>query len=369
MERPIFQPVGTPQEELDSPALVVDLELMARNIETLHRVFRDADAKIRPHVSCHQCPDIARLQLGGGGHAGGIAVSSLGEAEVFAGAGFDNILIASRVVTRPKIRRLCALARTAAIALAVDSPRNIADLSEEATDAGVSLGVLVDIDAGYGYGGVAPGQEAVELAAAVSRAPGLDFQGIMAYEGPLPFTDQAALRVETLRRLQPVVDTRERLERSGLPVAVVSVGSTHNYDAAAGISGVTEVQAGVYPLMDAENCRIRPEFVPAARVLCMVISHPVSGRAVVDAGHKTTGPDFGLPALDGMDGAAATRFSAEHGVLELEESASVRLMPKDKAWLVPYNLALCVNQFDYVRAVNDGKLVGYWPIAARGRLD
>ncbi len=366
MERPIFQPVGTAQEELDTPALVVDLAVMAGNIATLHQAFSGSGVAVRPHISCHQCPDVARRQVAGGG---GIAVSSLGEAEVFAGAGFDDILIAGRVVTIPKIRRLCALAGSSQITLAVDSRRNLDDLSAAAAGSGVSLGIVVDLDAGYGYGGVAPGPDAVALAQAAAAAPGLEFRGLMAYEGPLPLTDRAAREAETRRRLQPVVDTRELVERAGLPVAIVSVGGTHNYDSAAALSGVTEVQAGVYPLMDASHCRVRPELAPAARILGTVISHPVAGRAVVDAGHKATGPDFGLPALDGVAGAAATRFSAEHGILELEEPAAAQLRPNDQVWLIPYDLALCVNQFDYLRAVSDGKLVGYWPIAARGRLD
>ena len=388
MERPIFQPVGTAQEELDTPALVVDLDVMERNIVTLHDAFREsgygdepagAAAKVRPHVSCHGCPEIARRQLAIDDSAifapvsntGGIAVNTLGEAKAFAASGIREILITGRVVTRSKIRRLCSLSldTDVVISVAVDSPGNVADLAEAATSAGTRLGVVVDIDAGYGYGGVAPGPEAVELAKVILDSLDLMFFGIMAYEGPLPVTDQSDREAETRRRLQPVLNTRELLEREGLEVSAVSVGSTHNYDVAARISGITEVLAGVYPLMDAETCRIRPELEPAARVLATVISHPVSGRAVVDAGHKTTGSDFGVPVLDGIDGATATRFSAEHGILELEGPAMERLLPNDKAWLVPYNLALCVNQFDYIRAVRAGKLVGYWPIAARGRLD
>ena len=401
MERPIFQPVGTPQEELDTPALVVDLDVMTRNMDTVHRSFdaRTGDMRgwyeitndvwLRPHMSCHGCPDIGWEQMRSldwhlvdTDYVGvptrkfrGIAVNTLGEAETFASAGFEEILITGRVVTKSKILRLCALCKSndTSVALAVDNPRNVHDLAEAFEVARESLRVVVDIDAGYGRGGVASGLEALELAQFVAATcpsvKWVELRGLMSHEGPMAITDRAELEAETRRRLQPVVDTRELLEREGLPVEMVSVGSTYNYDIAQNISGVTEVQAGAYPLMDAETCRIRPELAPAARVLATVISHPVPGRAVLDAGHKAMAPDFGLPTLDGMDGATATRFSAEHGILELEEQAWGRLMPEDKAWLVPHNLALCVNQFDYIRAVRGGKLVGYWPIAARGRLD
>ena len=381
MERPIFQPVGSPTEELDTPALVVDLGIMEQNIAVLHHAFGGPNegsasgrVRVRPHVSCHGCPEIARFQLAAASNSGGVAVSSLGEAEAFAAAGesdspaIDDVLIAGRVVTPAKIRRLVALAGRITLSVAVDNPRNVQDLAEAAPAAGVNLGVLVDMDAGYGFGGVAPGRDAVDLARTVVDASGLSLQGIMTYEGPLPLTDRAELEAETRRRLQPILDTRDALERAGIEIATVSAGSTYNYDVVSQLAGITEVQAGVYPLMDMETLPIRPELQPAAKVLATVISHPVAGRAVVDAGHKTTGPDFGVPVLEAFEGAVATRFSAEHGILDLEGPATERLMPNDKVHLVPHNLALCVNQYDYIRAVRDGKLVGYWRVAGRGQL-
>jgi len=351
-----------------------------QNIAVLHGAVggsgvgsASGQVRVRPHVSCHGCPEIARLQLAAGNNSGGVAVSSLAEAEAFAGGddnspGIDNILIAGRVITAAKIRRLVELAGQISLSVAADNPRNVEDLAEAAQDAGVGLGVLVDIDAGYGFGGVAPGHDAVELARKITDAPGLSFDGIMAYEGPLTMTDRDELAAETRGRLQPVLDTRGDLERAGIEAATVSVGSTCSYDVVSQLPGVTEVQAGVYALMDVETLRIRTEFHPAAKILATVISHPVAGRAVVDSGHKTTGPDFGVPVLDGFPGAVARRFSAEHGILDLDGPATEQLMPNDKVHLVPYNLALCVNQYDYIRAVRDGKLVGYWRIAGRGQL-
>lgn len=385
MERPIFQPVGTPAEELDTPALVVDLGIMEQNIAVLHDAVGSGGGRVavRPHVSCHGCPEIAQFQLSAAGSAGGIAVGSLSEAEAFADAGadaaadggtvsayrpIDDILIAGRVITAAKINRLAALAGRITLSVAVDNPGNVQDLAEAAQAAGVTLGVLVDMDTGYGFGGVSSVQDAVDLAQTVTDASGLSFQGIITYEGPLSITDHAELVAETRRRLQSILDAREALEQAGIEVATVSAGSTYNYDVVSQLSGITEVQAGVYPLMDMETLRIRPDLQPAARVLATVIGHPVAGRAVVDAGHKTTGPDFGVPVLEGFEGAVASRFSAEHGILDLEGPATEQLMLNDKVHLVPYNLALCVNQYDYIRAVRDGKLVGYWRVAGRGQL-
>ncbi|MFB3097810.1 MAG: alanine racemase [Dehalococcoidia bacterium] len=368
MERPVFQPVGTPENELDTPALLLDLDVATSNIHRMHQFFGDTNAKVRPHVGCHQCPRLAHLQMAAGGTVGGIAVTTVGEAEVFSDAGFNDILVTSEVVTRPAIRRLCELAQLKRITVAVDHPRNVADLSEAAADAGVVLRILVELDAGMGRCGVAPGPASLELARGVNDSAGLEFSGLMANEGPVPNQDWENAANENQRRLQSVVDTRELIEREGLPVPIVSVGGTYNYDTAGRMSGVTEVQAGIYPLMDHRSSRVRPEFVPAAKILSEVISHPIESRAIVDAGHKATGPDEGLPVVEGIPGATASRFSAEHGILDLKNQAVDGLRPGEKVWLVPFDLALTVNQFDYFRAVRQGKLVGFWPIAARGRF-
>src|SRR5687767_8633367 len=119
MERPIFKPIGTPAVQLDTPALVVDMAVLERNIDTLHSFFRQADAKVRPHMEPHRCPPIARKQLAAGGSVGGICVNTVGQAEVFAEYGFSDILVANEIVTPQKIRRLCALARQEKITVAV----------------------------------------------------------------------------------------------------------------------------------------------------------------------------------------------------------------------------------------------------------
>ena len=369
MERPIFQPVGTPVKELDTPALLLDLDIATSNIQRLHHFFEGTSAKVRPHVGCHQCPRLAHLQMAAGGTVGGIAVTTVGEAEVFSDAGFNDILVTREVVTRPAIRRLCELAQFKRITVAVDHPQNVADLSQAAAGAEVVLRVLVELDAGMGRCGVAPGPASLQLARGVKSSAGLEFAGLMANEGPGPDQELEKVAIENHRRLQLVVDTRELIEKEGLPVATVSVGGTHNYDTAGRMSGVTEVQAGIYPLMDYRSSRVRPEFVPAAKILSEVISHPIESRAIVDAGHKATGPDDGLPVVEGIPGATASRFSAEHGILDLESQAVNGLHPGDKVWMVPFDLALAANQFDYFRAVRQGKLVGFWPIAARGRFD
>ena len=378
MERPVFQPVGTVAEDLDTPALVVDLDDMEANIEVLHSHFRQSDTKLRPNLAAHQCAQIGHRQLEAGGTVDGIAVITVGEAEVFINAGFDDVLVANQIVIRSKINRLCTLAGRNRVSVAVDNPDNVDDLSDAAVASGATLAVLVEVEAGLGRCGVQPGQPALELARHVASAPSLSFAGLMAIppaplviketDGSLSFPNRAEIESRTRHHLQPVVDTRELIETNGLPVPVVNVAGTHSYDVAIQITGITEVQAGSYPLMDYSYRQLRSEFKQAAKILTQVISHPVADRAVLDAGHKATGPDSGIPILEGFPGARATRFSAEHGLLELEGEAQSRLMPGDKVWLTPWDLRLCLNQYDYIRAVRGGKLEGFWPMGARGRF-
>ena len=349
--------------------MVVDLEVMDRNIQTFQGYFKSTEAKVRPVVTSHLSPQIARRQLDAGGTVGGIAVTTLGEAEVFANAGFTDILLANQVVTVSKTRRLCALAEQTSIGIAVDNPQNAILLSNTATEAGVELRVLVEIDAGMGRCGISPGIEAVALAQRISGLPGLKFEGIMgSVPGPKPDGNQSEHEAKTRDNLQIILDNAQAMENAGLPVAVVSVGGTHCYAQAIKMPGVTEVRAGRYPLMDHRLSSFLPELAPAAKVLASVISHPIEGMAVLDAGHKAMAPDQGRPVLEGVDGGNATRFSAEHGIVELEGEAQQMLNPGDKAWLVPYELGACVNQFDYFRASKGGRLEGFWPISARGRL-
>ena len=367
MERPIFQPAGTPVDELDTPALVVDLDVMQRNIQTYHGYFAGTPVTVRPVVTSHLCPQVARRQLAAPA-ARGVTATTVGEAEVFAAAGFDDILVANQVVTTSKIRRLCAMASQATVGVAVDNAVNVAQLSQSATTAGVELDVLVEVEAGMGRCGVSPDADAVALARSVSDAGGLRFRGIMAtVPGPTGDDPDSHAR-QTRERLQAAIEAKDLMESAGLSVPEVSVGGAHCYTAVGDISGITEVRAGRYPLMDARLQTHLPELSLAAIVLATVISHPVAGLAVLDAGHKATAPDHGRPVLQGVAGGTATRFSAEHGIIELESGAGGTLSPGEKARLAPWELAATINQYDYIRAVRDGRLEGYWPLSARGRF-
>ena len=367
MERPVFKPAGTSVLDLDTPALTVDLDVMGENIETLHSFFRQSQAKIRPYVGVHKCPAVAHKQMAAGGTMGGIMVSTVGEAEVFAQHGFTDITVASRIVTRQKIDRLSALARTVKMNVPVDNPENVIDLSAASHQAGVSLNVLVEVHTRLEHGGVEPGLPAVTLARAVVGAEHLHFAGFMTYEGTIICDDPEELRLESQRCAGLVVETKEMAEAEGIRVDVVSLGNTSNYEVVGKIPGVTEVTAGSYALMDYRYLRHSPRLKPAARVLSTVTSHPEPGIGIIDAGQKAMGMDTGLAVVDGLPGASLMKMSAEHGSLSLEGDLQRTLEIGDHVWLIPWDIGVCTNLYNYICAVRNGALESMWEISARGR--
>jgi D-serine deaminase-like pyridoxal phosphate-dependent protein len=366
MEKPVFKPVGTSTEELDTPALVVDVDILDQNIETLHSFFREHSARTRPFVAAHKCPAIAHKQMAAGGTVGGVAVATMGEAEVFTRHGFLDISIANQAVTRQKIQRLCALARSVKITVPVDSPQNVRALSEGCRAFGVMLHILVDVHTRLERSGVEAGRPAVDLARRVVSADNLHFAGFMTYEGAILSTNPREVEQESQKCANALLDTKRIAEKEGIDVEVVSLGNTSNYHIVGEIPGVTEVVAGSYALMDQRYLPQTPQFKPAGRVLCTVTSHPDPVTGIVDAGQKAVGMDTGLAVVDGMPGMTLTKMSAEHGSLVLTGENDKGLNVGDKVWLVPWDTGICTNLYDYIRAVRNGKLEAVWDISARG---
>ncbi len=367
VERPIFKPIGTPVLELDTPALVVDLPKLHQNIETMHSFFRDRDAKLRPHVSAHASPAVAHLQLAAGGTVDGITVTTLGQAEIFAANGFTDIFVANIIVTPIKIQSLCALARSVTMTVAVDGAKNVADLSAAAADGGVTLRVVVDINTRRNGAGVEPGRPALDLAQAIRDSAGLEFAGLMTYEGTILADSEEDLVRESRKWVQRVLDTREEIEMAGIDVNVVSVGGTYNYEIVGGMDGVTEVPAGSYALMDAKYGPHRSQFANAASVMTCVTSIPEAGNVITDGGRKAVGGDAGNPAIVGLPGAKIRGLSAEHGGIALDPSVDHGLKLGDRVWFIPMDIAGSVNVHDYIHAIRDGRLEAIWDLPARGR--
>jgi D-serine deaminase-like pyridoxal phosphate-dependent protein len=357
---------GTLVDELDTPALLIDLPVMERNLKTLHSYFAQRTSKVRPHVKAHKSPILAHRQLDAGATAGGICCAKVGEAEVMVHGGIKDVFIANEIVTRPKIARLMSLARDADMMVAVDNPRNVEELSEAAQSRGVGLRAVVDVNVGLDRCGVEPGPGVVDLAKLVANAPGLRFAGLMGYEGGMWIDDFEERSVETKARVQKLLDSRELVERAGLPVEVVSAGGTGTWNITGEIPGVTEVQAGAYPFMDA-HYRYVPEFDVSLMVLATVISRPAKDLAITDCGHKSIGVTLGLPAVAWPEGAEVFKLSAEHGSLKLDGDAQ-QLALGDKVWLVPSHGGTPVNIHSHYFTVRDGRLEAVLEILARARF-
>ena len=351
MERPIMKPIGTPAEELDTPSLVVELSALESNINHFHSRFLDSQGpKLRPHIQSHLSPAIAHMQLRAPGTMGGAAVSTLGQAEIFAQHGIGDILITNLAVTASKISRAAALAKRIDLTIGADSHRNISDLGAAATSAGSEIAVLIVVRGETEFLGVASG-DAPALAGTVADTPGLRFAGLI-----------SSSSTSLLDALSNCVD--EGIET---PSAVLASDEVRKPPAS--LSGITEVIAGPYALMDSGNLGLDDELRPAARILTTVMTHQDEGLVWLDAGQKATSIDTGLPQVDGIPGASVSRMSAEHGGMVLEEGASWDIDLGSKVWLIPHDIANTVNVYDYIHATRDGKLEAVWEVAARGRYD
>jgi D-serine deaminase-like pyridoxal phosphate-dependent protein len=365
MERPLFKPAGTPLLQLDTPALVVDMAALEHNLTTVHGFFQARQVKLRPHVSAHRCPIIAHKQLAAGGTAGGISVTTLGEAEVFAVHGFQDILVDTAVVTPAKLRRLGALAQQASVSVAVDHAENVPALAAAAARHHLTLCVLVDVRCQAQTWGVAPGNPALDLARRVCQTEHLTFAGLTT-TAVQPLTPEARDLRAVTRWLEPLLSTRALLEQAGLPVRTVSVNDAAPYDILASIAGITEIRAGAYALLDASQMALLPQLRPAAHVLTTVTSRPEPDIVITDAGQKAMGNDRGLPLVKDVAGAEVYGLNAEHGRIRLVTSAAPLVQVGDKLQLIPQDIGVTCNLYDFMHTVRQDTLVAVWPVAARG---
>ena len=363
MERPVFKPIGTASEDLDTPALVVDLGAVESNITTVHRLVQEAGSKLRPRLDAHLCPAIGHMQVRCGGTSG-VAVSTVSQAEVFSQHGFDDIMIANVAVTRSKVARVASLAKRVTLTVGTDSARNIDDLSGAAVSVDARLGVAVAIRSCGDSIGASP-DEAPDLAYGIQdKAPNLRFAGLFEAPSGTLGLDSAATTDE---RLDALSDAEFKCTSQCIPPPMVAAGGSAHYDEIAARDDVTEILAGSYALMESALTAARPELTPAAKVLTTVMSHQDPGLVWLDAGQKATSIDTGMPEVEGVPGASVPRMSAEHGGMVLEEGATWDIDLGTKVWLVPHSTTNTVNVYDFIHAIRDGRLEAVWEVAARGR--
>ncbi|MGG5818306.1 DSD1 family PLP-dependent enzyme [Falsiroseomonas sp. HW251] len=364
LQRPPAEP-GMREEEVDTPALLLDLDAFEHNLDLMAGLLAPTRTKLRAHAKTHKSSIVALQQMKRG--AIGQCVQKVAEAEALAWGGVPDILVSNEVIAPRKLARLAALSAIARVAVCADDERGIALIEQAAEAAGLRMTVLVEIDVGAGRCGVEPGPQAVALAERIAASPHLIFGGLQAYHGSAqhrrtPEERQAAIAfaAEGTRR------TVEQCRQRGLDCAIVGGAGTGTFALEAASGVWTEIQAGSYAFMDADYARNQdpPPFRQALFVLSQVMSAPRPGTVVLDAGHKAMPTDSGFPLVHGYPGVSYTSAADEHGTVKGE--ALPRL--EEKVRLVPGHCDPTVDRYDWYVGTRAGRVECVWPIAARGGM-
>ena len=360
--------LGCPLEDLDTPALTIDLDIFEQNIARMAELTRRHAIAWRPHSKAHKSPAIAQLLVAAG--AIGVTCAKLGEAEVMAAGGIRDVLIANQLVGPLKMRRLAALCRLADPIVAIDHVNHIEMLGQAMRQAEVQLRVVIEVDLGFNRAGVPPGPKVRELAQRILEQRGLVMAGIMGYEGHLLTIEDPVEKSEKIRQaLAELVEAKEMLTAAGLPCPIVSAGGTGSYSTALECRGLTELQAGGLILMDEfyrERCGVR-QFGHALKLITTVSSRPTASRAIIDAGRKSQHMDMQPPRVLGYDTIRVVRLSAEHGELELGADGQ-QLRIGDRLELIPGYSDFTTVMHDEFYGMRNGHLEVIWPLEARGKI-
>ncbi|HLJ92497.1 MAG TPA: DSD1 family PLP-dependent enzyme [Gemmataceae bacterium] len=356
--------LSEPFAALDTPQLLIDLDIVDSNLSRMMTALRDRPVGVRVHFKSLKCAGLAR-------HLAEMGVQSflcakLSEAEVLAGAGFHDLFIANQVIGPAKLRRLTELARRAQVSVCVDDAGNVEELSRAAVSANVQIGVLVEVDIGMGRCGVEPGEPARALARQIQHRPGLRFVGLQGYDGHLQLvSNPAERRAKCLEGLEQLLATRRLIEEAGIPVAIVTGGGTGTWEFVGSHEGMTEIQPGSFVLMDSAYHAVRPEFGCALSILATVISRRPQWY-VLDAGSKAISRDFGTPVIKNRSQDRVVKLSEEHTKVETDDPA---IRVGDRLEVIPTHCCATMNLHRNCVAVRQGRIEAHWPIEASGRYD
>lgn len=352
---------GEPLCALPTPALIVDVDVLRRNIAVMMAALDGQTARLRPHTKVQKSPDIALAQLEAG--AIGVTVASVWEAAAMAAAGVPDVLIANQVVPPDKIEAAAALAGHVTLTVVVDDEANIGALSAAMTRRGTEAGVLVDLDVGMARCGARSPEHALRLAGRVQAAPGLHLKGIQAYEGHCMLEPDRGTRIRlATQAVDYAASVQASFRQEGLPAGTLSAGGTGTYDITGRRPEVTELQAGSYVFMDAFHGSLVPGFEVSLTVLTSVMAR--HGHTVIlDAGRKSIGIDFVPPPILGHD-YVARYYAEEHALFDVDDR--LRAGPADRIRLVSGYAPTTVNLHDVLFAVQGEQVVDVWPVFPRG---
>jgi D-serine deaminase-like pyridoxal phosphate-dependent protein len=367
--------IGKSVDSIDTPALVVDLDRMERNLQTMAAFASQHKVLLRPHAKMHKSAELAKLQMAAG--AVGVCVQKTSEAEVLVAGGVHNIFISNQVIALHKLVRVAALTRVLAplggkLAICVDSLQGVKRLAQCMNEGRVSSGiastidVFIELDVGQNRCGLQPGESAVGLAFEIRKHPALNFAGLQAYHGRAQHLRSAADRRDAIvQAIHAVRHTRELIEDVGIKVGLVTGAGTGTAPLEAASNLYGELQAGSYLFMDADYAANQPaagqpRYKHALFVKTQVISVH-AGHVVCDAGHKSHAIDSGLPTVHAFSSRSELVYlngGDEHGILK-PAAGSTRLPSLGSMlWLIPGHCDPTVNLHNVMIGVRGGLLKG-----------
>ena len=373
MSQPAPATVGMRLEEVDTPALILDLDAFETNLRRLREVL-PARIRVRAHAKTHKCPEVGLRQIAAG--AVGQCCQKVSEAEAMVDGGIRDVLVSNEVVGARKLERLAALAKRARIGVCVDNAANVRDVQAAAHRAGATLDTYIELEVGMRRCGVAPGAPAVALVKEVLACPNLRFAGIHAYHGRAQHMRSMEERRAVIRAAAlHVQNTKALLAEAGIACPIVTGAGSGTFMFEVELGAWDEIQPGSYAFMDWDYARNEwaaplPRFEHALFVLSTVMSRPAPDVAILDAGLKASSVDSGMPGVWERPGLAYTHASDEHGWLEpIAGSAPVAMPPLgEKVLLVPGHCDPTINLYDWYVCVRNGKVEALWPITARGAV-
>lgn len=331
--------------DLETPALLLDLDAMEGNLLRMADFFRQRPVKLRPHFKNHQVVELAAAQMKAG--AIGVTCARLSHAEALVSAGIQSVLIAKEIAGETMIRRFVELSDAAPVMAVVDNPKVVCDLARVAGARAARMNVVVEVDLRLKRCGTPPGAAALALASAVLEK-GMTFRGLMGYEGHVALPPGPEKSDIVRAALQRLIETRAMIEAAGIAVEIVSGGGTSDYAVAAAVPGVTEIQAGSYLLMDTWYVPFASEFNRALILLTTVISKTPGERIVVDAGVKVMSKDRGLPEVKGISGLCPRAMHAEHCILDIADpGVTVDVGDKIELWVQYHDGTIALHERMY----------------------
>ena len=348
--------------ELDTPAVLIDVDRVEANLTRVQDYADSHGLKLRPHIKTHKLPRFAKraIELG----AVGITVQKLGEAEVMADAGIADIFLPYNIIGAAKLKRLRALHERVTIRVVADSAQCVAGLSQAFADSARPLGVLVECDTGMGRCGVQSPEAALDLARTIIASPGLQFFGLMTYPAAGKYQEAAAW----------LAAAKALFDAAGTPVPVITTGGTPDIWHADEAGVATEYRPGTYIYMDRSQVAAGAASYDdcALTVLATVVSHPTTGRAIIDAGSKALTSDLlglvGHGYVVNYPEAKVVGLSEEHGTLDVSAYADGGPKIGEQIAIIPNHCCPVTNLFDHVHLVRGGNLVETVDVAARGRV-